>query len=74
MPESLMTHMVAYYPDRKGSLEVARAFVDGGAAYLWMDPSSRRPVRKPSTPDSAWRMVSLWSGISAALPADLSLS
>lgn len=34
MAESLMTHMVAHYPDRERSLEVARAFVDGGASYL----------------------------------------
>lgn len=49
MAETLMTHMVAYYPDRKGSLEVARAFVDGGAAYLeiqfpFSDPSVDGPV------------------------------
>jgi tryptophan synthase alpha chain len=44
MAESIMTHMVAYYPDRERSLEVARAFVDGGASYLeiqfpFSDPS-----------------------------------
>lgn len=49
MAESLMTHMVAYYPDRERSLEVARAFVDGGASYLeiqfpFSDPSVDGPV------------------------------
>ncbi len=49
MAESLMTHMVAYYPDRKGSLEVARALADGGASYLevqfpFSDPSVDGPV------------------------------
>jgi len=49
MPESLMAHMVAYYPDRKGSLEVARALADGGASYLevqfpFSDPSVDGPV------------------------------
>jgi tryptophan synthase alpha chain len=49
MAESLMTHMVAYYPDRGRSIEVARAFVDGGASYLeiqfpFSDPSVDGPV------------------------------
>ena len=49
MAESIMTHMVAYYPDRERSLEVARAFVDGGASYLeiqfpFSDPSVDGPV------------------------------
>ena len=49
MAESLMTHMVAYYPDKARSLEVARAFVDGGASYLeiqfpFSDPSVDGPV------------------------------
>ena len=44
-----MTHMVAYYPDRERSLEVARAFVDGGASYLeiqfpFSDPSVDGPA------------------------------
>jgi tryptophan synthase alpha chain len=49
MAESLMTHMVAYYPDRDRSLEVAKALVDGGASYLeiqfpFSDPSADGPV------------------------------
>jgi tryptophan synthase alpha chain len=49
MTESLMAHMVAYYPDRKGSIEVARALADGGASYLevqfpFSDPSVDGPV------------------------------
>jgi tryptophan synthase alpha chain len=49
MAESLMTHMVAYYPDRGQSLEVAKAFVDGGTSYLeiqfpFSDPSVDGPV------------------------------
>ena len=30
----LMTHMVAFYPDRAASLRVAQGLVDGGCAYL----------------------------------------
>lgn len=49
MAESLMTHMVAHYPDRERSLEVARALVDGGTSYLeiqfpFSDPSVDGPV------------------------------
>jgi tryptophan synthase alpha chain len=49
MAAPIMTHMVAYYPDRTRSLEVARAFVDGGASYLeiqfpFSDPSVDGPV------------------------------
>jgi len=49
MAESLMAHMVAYYPDRKSSIEVARALADGGASYLevqfpFSDPSVDGPV------------------------------
>jgi tryptophan synthase alpha chain len=44
-----MTHMVAHYPDRRGSLEAARALADGGAVYLevqfpFSDPSVDGPV------------------------------
>ena len=49
MAASLMTHMIACYPDRAQSLEVARAFVDGGASYLeiqfpFSDPALDGPV------------------------------
>jgi tryptophan synthase alpha chain len=49
MTASLMTHMVAGYPDRERSREVARAFIDGGARYLevqfpFSDPSLDGPV------------------------------
>jgi len=30
----LMAHMVAFYPNRNGSLEVARALIEGGCTYL----------------------------------------
>jgi len=30
----LMTHLVAYYPDREASFQVSRALTEGGAAYL----------------------------------------
>ena len=58
MAESLMTHMVAYYPDRERSLEVARAFVDGGASYLeiqfpFSDPSVDGPVIQSACTASA---------------------
>jgi tryptophan synthase alpha chain len=49
MKHKLMAHLVAYYPDREGSLEVARALADGGAAYLevqfpFSDPSADGPA------------------------------
>ena len=49
MAESLMTHMVAYYPNRERSMKVAKALVDGGARYLeiqfpFSDPSADGPV------------------------------
>jgi len=45
----LMTHMVASYPSYDASLEVAKALIDGGAAYLevqfpFSDPSADGPV------------------------------
>jgi tryptophan synthase alpha chain len=44
----LMTHMVAFYPDRASSLQVARGLVDGGCAYLevqfpFSDPTADGP-------------------------------
>lgn len=49
MAESLMIHMVAYYPNRERSIKVAKAFLDGGARYLeiqfpFSDPSVDGPV------------------------------
>jgi tryptophan synthase alpha chain len=34
MRHPLMSHLVAYYPDRDSSLDVARALIDGGSTYL----------------------------------------
>ena len=44
-----MTHMVAFYPDKEKSFQVARALIDGGASYLEMqfpfsDPAADGPV------------------------------
>jgi tryptophan synthase alpha chain len=49
MATSLMTHMVACYPNKRRSLEVAKAFVDGGTTYLeiqfpFSDPALDGPV------------------------------
>jgi tryptophan synthase alpha chain len=46
---AIMAHLVAFYPDKDGSLEVARALTDGGAAYLevqfpFSDPTADGPV------------------------------
>lgn len=46
---SVMTHMVAGYPDRERSLAVVRGLIDGGAAYLeiqfpFSDPSADGPT------------------------------
>ena len=45
MPNRIMTHMVAYYPDEEKSLKVAKALIDGGCSYLevqfpFSDPSA----------------------------------
>ncbi|WP_319475263.1 tryptophan synthase subunit alpha [Marispirochaeta aestuarii] len=45
----IMTHMVAFYPDREQSLQVARALIDGGASYIelqfpFSDPTADGPV------------------------------
>ena len=34
MKYKIMSHLVAYYPTRKASLEIAHALVDGGCSYL----------------------------------------
>ncbi len=44
----LMAHMVAFYPDREASRDVARGIIDGGAAYLevqfpFSDPTADGP-------------------------------
>jgi tryptophan synthase alpha chain len=49
MADRIMTHLVAFYPDRDRSLEVARALTDGGAAYLevqfpFSEPTADGPV------------------------------
>ncbi len=48
MKTNLMAHMVAYYPDRRCSLEAALGLAEGGAAYLevqfpFSDPSADGP-------------------------------
>ncbi len=45
----IMSHMVAWYPDRERSLEAARALIDGGASFLevqfpFSDPTADGPV------------------------------
>jgi len=47
-PARIMAHMVAWYPDRASSLEVARGLADGGCAYLelqfpFSDPTADGP-------------------------------
>jgi len=44
-----MTHMVAFYPDKEQSLQVAQALIDGGASYIelqfpFSDPTADGPV------------------------------
>jgi len=46
---SIMAHMVAFFPDRSGCLETARALIDGGARYLevqfpFSDPTADGPA------------------------------
>ena len=47
-PSRIMAHMVAFYPDRPQSLEVARGLAEGGCAYLelqfpFSDPTADGP-------------------------------
>ncbi len=49
MPNRIMAHLVAHYPDEESSLEIARGLADGGAAYLevqfpFSDPTADGPV------------------------------
>lgn len=49
MSYPVMTHMVAYYPDRERSIQIARALERGGASYLeiqfpFSDPTADGPV------------------------------
>ena len=49
MPERIMAHLVAGYPDLESSLEVARGLLDGGCAYLevqfpFSDPTADGPL------------------------------
>jgi len=49
MSSTLMTHLVAGYPDWEGSLEAARGMIEGGTAYLevqfpFSDPTADGPV------------------------------
>jgi len=49
MTARIMSHLVAFFPDRAGSLEAARGLADGGSAYLeiqfpFSDPVADGPV------------------------------
>ena len=49
MASRIMAHLVAGYPDREGSLEVARGLADGGCSYLevqfpFSDPTADGPL------------------------------
>jgi tryptophan synthase alpha chain len=49
MADRIMAHLVAFYPDKERTLEVARALTDGGAAYLevqfpFSEPTADGPV------------------------------
>ena len=49
MTARIMSHLVAFFPDREGSIEAARGLVDGGSAYLeiqfpFSDPVADGPV------------------------------
>lgn len=47
-PDRIMAHMVAWYPDRSTSLDVARGLAEGGSAYIelqfpFSDPTADGP-------------------------------
>ncbi len=49
MKNVLMTHMIPFFPDRRGSIDIARAMVDGGTSYLevqfpFSDPTADGPA------------------------------
>ncbi len=48
LPSRIMAHLVAYYPDRAGSLQAARGLTDGGCTWLevqfpFSDPTADGP-------------------------------
>ena len=67
MSSRLMTHLVAFYPDRERSLDAARALADGGAEYLevqfpFSDPSADGPVIQQACGEALERGFTLAAG------------
>ncbi|MBN2509910.1 MAG: tryptophan synthase subunit alpha [Spirochaetales bacterium] len=66
---TLMTHLVAGYPDMDRSFTAAKAMIDGGAAYLelqfpFSDPSADGPTIQKACSDSLKAGFSLEKGFS----------
>jgi len=51
MKTKIMAHMVAYYPSQKGSVDFAKALIDGGASYLEV----QFPFSDPTLMDFSFR-------------------
>ena len=49
----IMTHMVAFYPDREQSLQVAGALIDGGASYIELQFPFSDPTASRALPQAA---------------------
>ena len=71
MTGSVMAHMIPYYPDLERSRSVARALIDGGAAYLeiqfpYSDPTADGPAIQEACStalSSGFRISSGWEFI-----------
>jgi tryptophan synthase alpha chain len=78
MADRIMAHLVAFYPDKERSFDVARALADGGAAFIelqfpFSDPMADGPViqracaqalERGFTMDEGFRLLGRIRGIS----------
>ncbi len=70
-PRTLMTHMIPFFPDREGSVNIARGMIDGGTTYLevqfpFSDPTADGPTIQSAgsqalsggfTLEEGWRFI-----------------
>jgi tryptophan synthase alpha chain len=67
MPNAVMAHMVAFYPDADGSFAAARALSDGGARYIevqfpFSDPTADGPLIQEACRRALERGFKVWGG------------
>ncbi|MDA3949152.1 MAG: tryptophan synthase subunit alpha [Spirochaeta sp.] len=74
-PNTLMTHMIPFFPDRDTSFSVARAMIDGGTTYLevqfpFSDPTADGPTIQGASAralDAGFRLAAGWKFVSEIL-------